>query len=874
MAFLYEELEARRTAKDIGKIKAEIVETPQFNTKGLSQNFELRPYQIDAIARLQYVFKEKDIYFENKPVHLLFNMATGSGKTLLMAQNILYLYEKGYRNFIFFVHQNVILNKTRDNFLNENSKKYLFNRQLIFNSQPVKIREVNNFNEASNKDINIMFTTIHGLHSQINDPRENAVTLDSLMDEKIVMLADEAHHLNSDTSNNRQLKTDDEIISWESTVKKVLIAHTENVLLEYTATIAIENQYIKAKYEDKIIKKYGLKEFREDKYSKDIYLIKSELNRDERILLALLMSYYRETVAQENKVPLKPVVLIKSKTIAQSEIDKTDFLTFIKQLAVANIETIASLEDERVKKAFDYFEKSGISFDGIVNALKVNYIEENIRIVNSKSNDSDINKQKQLDELNNLENNNVRLIFTVNMLNEGWDVLNLFDIVRLDESNSNKTVTSDVQLIGRGCRYFPHKTEPSQEKYQRKFDKDINNDLRSLEEFYYHSKENNTYINSLKETLIKEGLQDNEIIEKKVKLKDNFKNTDVYKNALLLENQQIKKDLTKITSLKDYGVDSSFDEKINTKKIKSELALNIEESIEIEEINTKKMFIDKKILRKAINLNSFYFFNNLKSKIPCYESIEDFIEEFMTISIKLTNIPKTYDLKTLPKKEQLEILNRVLAEVEKKINKNSFEYEGSKEFEAVALKSKIKKVLTEEGYYIQKYQKSSIVSDTNGEGHSIYEADNSLCVNLKNNDWYIFDDFFGNSEEKSLIRFISDSIEKLKAKYNEVYLIRNQNLCKVYNFKNGKGFEPDFLLFMQNKDGGLNYQIFIEPKGGQLIKMDEWKEKEFLLPVNELPLINAENKQFKLIGLPFYNKFDSNEVLKNFEDTFKEKIMN
>ena len=52
------------------------------------------------------------------PLHLLFNMATGSGKTLIMAGLILYLYEKGYRNFLFFVNSTNIIEKTKDNFLN------------------------------------------------------------------------------------------------------------------------------------------------------------------------------------------------------------------------------------------------------------------------------------------------------------------------------------------------------------------------------------------------------------------------------------------------------------------------------------------------------------------------------------------------------------------------------------------------------------------------------------------------------------------------------------------------------------------------------------------------------------------------------------
>ena len=39
----------------------------------------------------------------------MFNLATGTGKTLLMASTILYYYNKGYKHFIFFVNQNNIL---------------------------------------------------------------------------------------------------------------------------------------------------------------------------------------------------------------------------------------------------------------------------------------------------------------------------------------------------------------------------------------------------------------------------------------------------------------------------------------------------------------------------------------------------------------------------------------------------------------------------------------------------------------------------------------------------------------------------------------------------------------------------------------------
>ena len=55
-------------------------------------------------------------------------MATGSGKTLIMAANILQLYKKGYRNFVFISTLNNILEKTKENFLNNSkeNQKYLF----------------------------------------------------------------------------------------------------------------------------------------------------------------------------------------------------------------------------------------------------------------------------------------------------------------------------------------------------------------------------------------------------------------------------------------------------------------------------------------------------------------------------------------------------------------------------------------------------------------------------------------------------------------------------------------------------------------------------------------------------------------------------
>ncbi len=56
--------------------------------------FSIRPYQDEAFKRYLYLEKAEFPEKPGKPYHLLFNMATGSGKTLVMAGLILHLIQK------------------------------------------------------------------------------------------------------------------------------------------------------------------------------------------------------------------------------------------------------------------------------------------------------------------------------------------------------------------------------------------------------------------------------------------------------------------------------------------------------------------------------------------------------------------------------------------------------------------------------------------------------------------------------------------------------------------------------------------------------------------------------------------------------------
>ena len=99
-------------------------DVPNAVTDNLAARITLRPYQNEALKRWFY-YMEMHQHRPSNP-HLLFHMATGSGKTVLMAALILDLYMRGYRNFLFFVNSTQIINKTKDNFLNQASPKYLF----------------------------------------------------------------------------------------------------------------------------------------------------------------------------------------------------------------------------------------------------------------------------------------------------------------------------------------------------------------------------------------------------------------------------------------------------------------------------------------------------------------------------------------------------------------------------------------------------------------------------------------------------------------------------------------------------------------------------------------------------------------------------
>ena len=248
-----------------GALKADI---PEDITGNLAPKIELRPYQRTALERwLFYIDK-----YEARPKapHLLFHMATGSGKTVLMAALILDLYRRGYRNFLFFVNSAQIIEKTKENFLNPASAKHLFAPTARIDEKPVDIREVDTFDAVNMDTINIHFTTIQGLHRRMTEPKGK------LRHHRRLPGLQGGDDLGRSAPPERRDQEQGQADQGRSEGKGQLGGcrsekfrqHPENMLLEFTATVDLSNDAIRAKYADKILYDYSLRQFREDGYSR------------------------------------------------------------------------------------------------------------------------------------------------------------------------------------------------------------------------------------------------------------------------------------------------------------------------------------------------------------------------------------------------------------------------------------------------------------------------------------------------------------------------------------------------------------------------------------------------------------------------------
>ncbi|MBU4495384.1 MAG: type III deoxyribonuclease, partial [Acidobacteria bacterium] len=253
------------------------------------------------------------------------------------------------------------------------------------------------------------------------------------------------------------------------------------------------------------------------------------------------------------------------------------------------------------------------------------------------------------------------------------------------------------------------------------------------------------------------------------------------------------------------------------------------------------------IVFNAIARQPFFTFQSIHMYFPYVASVRQFIElDDYLGGLEITFQGDSADIYSLSNKAQIEGLTGLLGQIESELRKNITEYIGTEDFKLNSACSVFSdKVL------------KLIEGSERANGDEQFVADKG---------WYVFNANYGTSEEKAFVRMLDRQMETLKEKYDGIYLVRNERHFKIYSFSDGQAFEPDFVLYLHEKNGDmLTYQIFIEPKGKHLKEYDKWKQ-EFLKEVTEkfkgktLEFKTQQRTQkYRLVGVPFYNNEDENK---------------
>ena len=442
----------------------------------MSHNF--RYYQKEALLALDYFFKLPDddwfkrVLFEEVQESRVpfygFEMATGTGKTLLIGATILYINTVlNIKNFLIILPSTEIYQKTLDNF-NQASSKYVYSKKLnkkinLITAENYKDRRSDFLQDA---DLNIFIFTIQSFFERekkgavlnVDKPWEsspwsingNTVSLrDYLKNKDLVIITDEAHHYQKfrvSRGNKGSLDVIKEFIPL--------------AVLEFTAT-AVSASVNEARRSQKIIYEYGLRRFIEDGYGKKIRAFgysgsidasnSSDVTVDD--LKKLLISFMIHLVKKKAMLPLgsdgiKPIVVVRARdtTHADKLWEKLrDFQSY-------------DLINETFKELL-----SGPKYD-ITELIRKNVtLEElegfvrrapDISFVYHSNNDKDPNI---LSKIRNIENNEQEIIIQVKKLEEGWDLLNPYTILILHNDTSGTVKTYVKQMIGRGVRLFREK---------------------------------------------------------------------------------------------------------------------------------------------------------------------------------------------------------------------------------------------------------------------------------------------------------------------------------------------------------------------------------------------------------------------------------
>ena len=354
--------------------------------------------------------------FERDFPSFAFSIATGIGKTRLMAACIAYLYlKKGIRHFFILAPNLTLYEKLIRDFGDTSYEKYVFKGLAEFvHNTPVVITG-DNYNLAhslfSAQEIQINIFNIAKFNSENRGgaPRMRRLAeyigqsyfdyLASLDD--LVILMDEAHRYHADAS-KKAINELRPILGLEMTATPTdeKGKSFKNIVYEYNLAQALDDgKYVKI---PTVARRKNFSKSSMSDEELDILKIEDAINIHERTKVHLEL-YARNT----NQQLVKPFILVVCRNIEHAK------------------RTLHLIEEEL--------------FDG-------RYAGKVLQIDSSTKKDEEVDRL--FVSLESLENQ-IEIVIHVNMLKEGWDVKNLYTIVPLRAADAPILVE---QSIGRGLR--------------------------------------------------------------------------------------------------------------------------------------------------------------------------------------------------------------------------------------------------------------------------------------------------------------------------------------------------------------------------------------------------------------------------------------
>jgi type III restriction enzyme len=445
----------------------------------------LREYQLDALYTLHHVYEytngalhspknlnlkqyehvrplleEVDEETKRKAPFIGFEMATGSGKTMLMGAAVYYLNKvHRIRHFLVITPSSTeIYKKTISNFTVGNPESVWaddvpFRFNLITGDNYKDYGTLVDGDEDAwvfvfNIDkfgANATNTKKQWESSAWKDKAGNTISLlDFLAQEDLAIITDEAHHAQSPKA------------------KKIIQDFKPRAVLEFTAT-AIETHRSDTKKNQTIVYKYDIRRFLEEKYGKLVRVLAlhpgkktkgklSELSDVERLKI---QTFFLIHLVKKKSLPmdqdcrgLKALGFVKVKNdIAYAEkverYIRNELATDADSLSVI-LEKAKGQDLEVTNLIVDLFEKD---FHGNISKLQQTLakVAQKSILLHSKSNPL---VKKQFDTI---KTNDVEIVIYINMLDEGIDMPNIYTMVVIND-NPTEFKTAVKQIVGRGVR--------------------------------------------------------------------------------------------------------------------------------------------------------------------------------------------------------------------------------------------------------------------------------------------------------------------------------------------------------------------------------------------------------------------------------------